>query len=163
MLLCFLFLGSSCLILVLGLSYLTLNILAFSPDMWCVSLTQSLFDARCFQLCCLKKENKIKVKKPKERGFLQRQLFLTLSLSLWIVLRDWYSRCSISIFKRSLIITGVLLAKNSEDLETIVGKEIWPVGLDGQEKKWHSKGDPYSHIYLVAVLFYFNISYILFW
>lgn len=72
------------------------------------------------------------------------------------------SRCNISIFKRSLIITGVLLAKNSEDLETIVGKEIWPVGLDGQGTKRHSKGDPYSHIYLVAVLFYFNISYILF-
>lgn len=141
------------LLLVHELSHPTSNILGCSLALWHFSLNPFLMQGVSRYVAL-----KNKIKTPWERSFLKRYFFLSLSFSPWVLLKVWYRRGDISIFKRKPFCDKCFLPGILKTWKLLWGpiEKILLVVLDEKKRKWHIEGDFYSFT-MLSGRFCFNI------
>ena len=84
--------------------------------------------------------------------------FLSLSFSPWVLLKVWYRRGDISIFKRKPFCDKCFLPGILKTWKLLWGpiEKILLVVLDEKKRKWHIEGDFYSFT-MLSGRFCFNI------
>ena len=142
------------LLLVHELSHPTSNILVCSLALWHFSLNPFQTQGVSSYVALTNK-----IKTPWERSCLKRYFFLSLSFSPWVLLKVWYRRGDITIFKRKpfcdkCFLPGIL--KTWKLLWGPIEKEILLVVLDGKKTKWYIEGGFYSFT-MLSGRFCFNM------
>ena len=142
------------LLLVHELSHPTSNILVCSLALWHFSLNPFQTQGVSSYVALTNK-----IKTPWERSCLKRYFFLSLSFSPWVLLKVWYRRGDITIFKRKpfcdkCFLPGIL--KTWKLLWGPIEKEILLLVLDGKKTKWYIEGGFYSFT-MLSGRFCFNM------